>query len=120
MITPVIEYASPVWDPHTATNINLLEPVQRSAARLCFKDYDRFSSVSSMLIYFPWKPEESAKLEMMYTIINNLVSVPHVCLIPIPPFLRAGYFNQLDNRIDSFKFLFSHRQLNCGTQSPFI
>ena len=53
MVRPVIEYASPVWDPHTSTNTNLLEAVQRSAARLCYKDYSRFSSVSLMLTYLP-------------------------------------------------------------------
>ena len=48
-----------------------------------------------------------AKLQMMYKITNNLVCIPNDCLIPIPPFLRNGYFNQLDTRIDSFKFSFS-------------
>jgi len=49
MIRPTVEYASPVWDHHTSTNINLLEAVQQSAARLCYRDYSGFSSVSLML-----------------------------------------------------------------------
>ena len=49
MVRPIIEYASPVWDPHTSLYINHLEAVQRSAARFCCKDYSRFSSVTSML-----------------------------------------------------------------------
>ena len=33
IVRPVMEYASPVWHPHTAKNINALESVQRRAAR---------------------------------------------------------------------------------------
>ena len=109
MVRPVIEYASPVWDPHTSTNTNLLEAVQRSAARLCYKDYSSFSSVSLMLENLNLPTLKSrrnrTKLQMMYK-ITNLVCIPNDCLIPIPPFLRNGYFNQLDTRIDSFKFSF--------------
>ena len=50
MVRPIMaEYASSVWDPHTCVNINQLEAVQRSAARMCYKDFSRFSSVSTML-----------------------------------------------------------------------
>ena len=49
MVRTVLEYASPVWDPHIAININLLESTQRSAARLCYKDHGSFSSVTTML-----------------------------------------------------------------------
>ena len=47
-----------------------------------------------------------AKLQMIYEVTNNLVCIPNVCLIPIPPFLRNGYYNQLDTKIDNFKFSF--------------
>ena len=33
IVCPFMEYASPVWHPHTAKNINALESVQRRAAR---------------------------------------------------------------------------------------
>ena len=96
----------------TSINTNLLEAVQQSAARLCYKDYSRFSSVSLMLenLYLPTlkSRRNRTKLQMMYKITNNLVTVciPNDCLIPIPPFLRNSYVNQLDTRIDSFKFSF--------------
>ena len=64
MVRPVLEYASPVWDPHTAINIKLLESVQRSAARLCYKDYSSFSSVTTMLenLNFPTLKLKEAEL----------------------------------------------------------
>ena len=33
LVRPLLEYASPVWDPHTSENINKIEMVQRRAAR---------------------------------------------------------------------------------------
>jgi len=35
MVRPIIEYAASVWDPHTLSNINKLEAIQRRAARVC-------------------------------------------------------------------------------------
>ena len=39
MVRPILKYVFTVWDPHTSVNINRLEAVQRSAARMCFKDF---------------------------------------------------------------------------------
>ena len=49
MVRPILEYGSTIWDPHTNLNINLLESIQRSAARFCFNNYSNFFSVSRML-----------------------------------------------------------------------
>jgi len=43
MVRPLMEYASAVWDPHLNSLIQLLEKVQRCAARWIFNDYSRFS-----------------------------------------------------------------------------
>jgi len=48
-VRPILEYAAFVWSPHTNTNINKLESVQRRAARYVMSDFDRYSSVSEML-----------------------------------------------------------------------
>jgi len=110
MVKLIVEYASPVWDPHTSTNINLLEVVQQSAARLHYRDYSIFSNVSLMLEKLNLPTLKSrrnrAKLQMMYKVTNNLVCIPNDCLIPIPPFLRNSYYNQLHTKIDSFEFSF--------------
>ena len=62
MVRAIMEYASSVWDPHTCVNINQLEAVQRSTTRMCYKDFSRLSSVSTMLtdlnlIYPPCRAE---------------------------------------------------------------
>ena len=43
---------------------------------------------------------------MLYKIIHNLVDIPSVCLTPLPSFLRNGYYNQLNTKVDSYKFSF--------------
>ena len=39
MVQPIIEFASPVWDPHTALHVNKIESIQRPAVRFCFNNY---------------------------------------------------------------------------------
>ena len=110
MVRPIMEYSSTIWDPHTSVNINRVESVQRYAARMCFRNYSRYSSVTSMLaeLNLPTLEERRtrAKLQLFYKIIYHLVSIPDNCLTPIPPSLRSGYFKQLLTNVDSFKFSF--------------
>ena len=46
-IKPIVEYASPVWDPHTKRNTNKIEMVQRRCARYVTGNCDRTSNVTS-------------------------------------------------------------------------
>ena len=39
VVRPVLEYASPVWDPYHQADIKALEQVQRRAARYLYNDY---------------------------------------------------------------------------------
>ena len=110
MVRSIMEYSSTVWDPHTLININHLESVQRYAARMCFRNYSRYSSVTSMLseLNLPTLQDRRsrAKLQMMYKIIHHLVAIPVDCLTSAPSYLRIGHFNQLNTNVDSFKFSF--------------
>jgi len=77
-------YSSTVWDPHTSSNINRLEAVQRSAARMCLNSFSRYSSVTVMLNGLELPSLHSrrfkSKLQMLYKIIHNLVDIPSDCL----------------------------------------
>ena len=48
IVRPQLEYASPVWDPHTKDDIQKIESVQRRAARWVLGDYSPYSSVTKV------------------------------------------------------------------------
>ena len=80
-IRPIIEYAAVVWSPHTQSDINTVEMLQRIAARFVFNNFSRSSSVSNMLEHLGWDTLEQRRnqltLLMFYKIIHQLVEVPH-------------------------------------------
>lgn len=79
-IRPIVEYAAPIWDPHTQKNVNRLEQVQRSCARYVTRNYDRESSVTAMLQHLQWQPlqvrRQQSRLMMMYRFRYDLVDIP--------------------------------------------
>ncbi len=87
LVRPLVEYASPVWDPHTATNIAKLEMVQRRAARYVLHRYHYRSSVGLMLDQLGWhslqQRREQARLSMLYKIHKGDVAIDkHSYLVP--------------------------------------
>ena len=84
MVRPQLEYASDVWDPHYVGDIMELEKVQRRVARWVLNDYDRFSSVSSMLNQLSWPTIQSGhKLSRLHTLHKVFY---HQLSLSIPPY----------------------------------
>ena len=79
-VRPTVEYASTSWDPHTQRNVQKVEQVQRSAARFVMGNFNRFSSVTSMLKELNWpslqERRQQSRLIMMYKIFYDLVDIP--------------------------------------------
>ena len=80
LVRPQLEYASTVWSPHTATDIQKIESVQRRAARWATRDYRYTSSVTSMLNDLNWRPLDQRRIDcrlvMMYKVTYELVAIP--------------------------------------------
>ena len=53
-VRSILDYASPIWDPHLKNDIHALERVNRRAVRYVIGDYHRLSSVSGMLRSMGW------------------------------------------------------------------
>ena len=78
-IRPIVKYASPVWDPQTKRNANKIEMVQRRFARYVTGNFDRTSSVTSLLNCLSWPTLEEKRrqyyLAVMYRIFHNQVDI---------------------------------------------
>jgi hypothetical protein len=81
MVRPTLEYASTVWDPHLQKDVQLLEKVQRRAARYACNNYrDRSpGAVTQLLQQLQWDSLEQRRLHnrlgMLYRIHNGLVDI---------------------------------------------
>ena len=67
------------WDPHTMRNTNKIEMVQRRCACYVTSNFDRTSSVASLLNCLSWPTLEERlrqyRIAVMYRILHNLVDI---------------------------------------------
>ena len=79
LVRPILEYASPVWDPYLNEEIQQLEKVQRRAARWVQHRHRQSSCVDSMLQDLKWPSlqlrRKKARLETFYKFHNNLITI---------------------------------------------
>jgi hypothetical protein len=81
MVRPILEYASSAWDPYLQRDINMLETVQRRAARFACNSYrDRTPGcVEKMMNDLRWQPLEvrrkTNRLAFLHKINNGLVDI---------------------------------------------
>ncbi len=64
-----LEYASVVWDPYMAVDIDALERVQRRGARFVCGNYRREASVTKMLEELGWESLQESRLHQRLTMI---------------------------------------------------
>ena len=80
LVKPVLDYAATVWSPYTQKNIDMVEQVQRCAARFIFNNYFRLASVNEMLTDLNWATLSHSRKEqkavMLYKIVHHLVDIP--------------------------------------------
>ena len=112
--SPQLEYAAPVWDPHTLNDIQKIEMVQRRAARWVLGDYSPYSSVSDMLRRLGWRTLEQrradSRLVLFYKIVHGYVAVPLPSyVIPLTRISRTSHllaYRQICARTDYYKYSF--------------
>ena len=77
LVRPILEYASPIWDPPQQYLSDNLEKVQRRSARRILHDYRPTSSASQLVSRLELDPlklrRTSTKATMMYKIMGGLV-----------------------------------------------
>ena len=79
LVRPQVEYASPVWSPHTKENIDKIEMTQRRAARWVKNKFSTYDSVTDMLSELGWRSLEcrriDARMIMFYKIVHGYVAI---------------------------------------------
>ena len=79
LVRAQLEYAAVVWDPSLHRDIDILEKVQRKAARWAKGQYG-VTSVTTLLRDLKWDPladrRQNQRLILMYKIMNSLIAIP--------------------------------------------
>ena len=72
LLRPILEYGSPVWDPHYLTDINYLEKIQKRAARFVTNNY-RMESGNSEINrnLLNWETLEERRQKIKTTIFHQ-------------------------------------------------
>ena len=94
LVRPVLDYASPVWDPHQQTLIDTLESVQKKAARRITRNFDPRASTTTMVKKLGLQTLQNRrkidKVTMVFRIKNQLVDIqPEDHFIPSQRILRG-------------------------------
>jgi len=79
----------------------IIEAVQRRAARFCLNDFSHYSSVTSML---STQPATFTTKRESQTYMNDLVDIPKDYFTLMIRDKRKGYYKQLMTYIDSYLF----------------
>ena len=84
LVRPTVEYASPIWNPWTAKDINRIEGVQNAGARFVMNQPHRRDvrdSVSQLISMLGWRSlqerRQLASLTFLYKMQNGLVDIPN-------------------------------------------
>ena len=71
IVQPHLEYANSAWNPGTKKNRDLLQKVQRRAARFVLSDFRPRSSVTTMLNTLRWDNIESRRQTQRLTTLHK-------------------------------------------------
>ena len=116
-------YSCTIWVPHSQTDIQSVEAVQRRAARFTLNHYGKYQSVTSMLDELDWPTLQTRRnqLKLMMLFIKNN-SWSHTCAqqpTPNPDDILRGHtfkFTKPATRVDCYtNFHFSLSSSVCGT-----
>ena len=126
LVRPQLEYAAQVWNPYTLDGVNLLEQVQRAAARFVFSDYRRTTSVTPLITTLGWDPLHNRwllfQMTMFYKIHHGLVSIQFPSIIkPAHNFGRHDHslkYTIPEASIDLYKFSFYPCTMKIWNQLP--
>ena len=79
LVRPKLEYASPIWNPHTSSQMNHLERIQHYAARFVANDHRRTTSPTTLVLTLNWQTLERRRIikqaMTFYKILDNIIKI---------------------------------------------
>ena len=76
---PKLEYASPIWNPHTSSQIIHLERIQHYAARFVANEHRRTTRPTTLVLTLNWQTLERRRIIKQaltfYKILNNIIKI---------------------------------------------
>ena len=79
LVRPKLEYASPIWNPHTSSHIVHLERIQHYAARFVAIDHRRTTSPTNLVLTLNWQTLERRRIikqaMTFFKILNNIIKI---------------------------------------------
>ena len=79
LVRPKLEYAAPIWSPHSKLQINQIEKVQRTAARWTCRRWRNTSSVGEMFDELEWPSLEAWRDQFSLLLFHKI----HCGAVPI-------------------------------------
>ena len=121
LVRPKLEYASPIWNPHTTIQIKHLEKVQHCAARFVKNDHRRQTVTTDLTATLGWPTFEQRRIikqaMTFYKILNNIINIT-----PPPGLLKPsknrGYYIATRCRINTSAFSFYPRAIRIWNMIP--
>ena len=79
LVRPKLEYASPIWNPHTSSHLIHLERIQHYAARFVAYDHRRTTSPTNLVLTLNWQTLERRRIikqaMTFFKILNNISKI---------------------------------------------
>jgi hypothetical protein len=125
LVRPHLEYGVAAWDPHSAKNVNMLEKVQRRAARFTTKNYSHEASVTDMLNSLNWTSlqdrRRAHRLTCLYKIHHDQLDISKTYIAPKTDRERRGHdqqFKLYNTRLAPFTNSFFPRTITDWNKLP--
>ena len=121
LVRPKLEYASPIWNPHTCSQINRLERIQHCAARFVANDHRRITNSTSLVQTLNWQTlgrRRTIKQAMtFYKILNNIIEINPPTGLLTPSHNRLHYTAHRP-RLDTVVYSFYPRAIRIWNTIP--
>ena len=127
LVRSIMEYASPIWDPHLVKDVHMLESVQRKEARFIKGDFRTTASVSAMLQDLGLRNlqdrRRDLRLALLFKVVTNKVGVntSDIGLIPADGRTRANHrfkFRTISAKTSALKHSFAARTVGDWNKLP--